>query len=66
MLDYMADAPMWDAFLRARYAVQFDALYNEHYRVVRGRDVYDAEGYERGLQALRNRLTLEALARLNQ
>lgn len=66
MLDYMADDPMWDAFLRERYTVQFDALYNEHYCVVPGREVCDAEGYERGLQALRNRLTLDALARLNQ
>ena len=30
MLDHMINDPFWDEFLRARYAQQFDALYNAH------------------------------------
>lgn len=65
MLDYMTNDPMWDRFLRNRYADQFEAVYNASHRVVRGRDIYDAERYARELQALVNRLTLDALAKLN-
>lgn len=65
MLDYMAHDPMWGEFLRAQYADQFDALYEASHKVVRGDDVYDSERYERELQALQNRLTLDALAKLD-
>lgn len=64
MLDYMTHDSSWDGFLRARYADQFDAAYNASHTVLPGDDAYDAERYGRELQALQNRLTLDALAKL--
>lgn len=65
MLDHMINDPFWDEFLRARYAQQFDALYNAHLTVVDDQDVFDTQSYDNALLPLRNRLTLQALANLN-
>ena len=65
MLDHMTHDPFWDGFLRARYADQFNAVYESNHKEVDGKDLYNVRGYEDELQTLLNRLTLAALSRLD-
>lgn len=65
MLDHMTHDPFWDEFLRARYADQFNAVYESNHEEVGGQEVYDVRRYDDELQRLLNTLTLSALDKLS-